>query len=248
MRQDKNSKTIITPLGKLLLFGLLVFLAVILLYITCSLKSVMIIGSTHYSEDELKQELLTSKTDSNTILFYLRLMYGKKEPIPFVEKVTATLVDRHTIKLHVYEKSVIGCIQYMGSYMYFDKDGIVVETSQEKLEGVPFITGLNFNSFILHDKMETENPELFPVILKITQLIQKFELDINTIQFNEDYEVTLKSGQSIVLLGKRDSYDEQIANLKGLLPTVPQKNGKILSIDLKNYMEGQEKIVAKPVK
>ena len=32
----------------------------------------------------------------------------------------------------------------MSSYMYFDKDGIVVESSSSQLDGVPWVTGLDF--------------------------------------------------------------------------------------------------------
>lgn len=243
-QQDKQNNLRFHPGFKFMLSVFLVFLAVFLLYMTCNLKTVSITGSSHYSDEQLKQEILTSKTDGNAILFYLRMTYGKQASIPFVEKISATLVDRHTVKLHVYEKPIIGCIQYMGSYMYIDKDGIIVESSQEKLEGIPFVTGLDFNSFVLHSKMDTSKEELFPVILNITQLIQKFSLKIDTIQFNADSEVLLKSGQNEIYLGQRDTYDEQMADLKNLLPTA---EGKRLLINMKEFVEGQENIVAKPI-
>ena len=239
-QQDKYRKII-------MLFVLFVLLAGFLLYTTCSLKTVSITGSSHYSEKELKQEILSSKTDGNTILFYLRMKYGRKTSIPFVEDITVNLVDRHSIKLHVYEKPVIGCIQYMGSYMYFDKDGIMVESSEKKLKGVPFVSGLDFNSFVLHSKMDTSQNELFPVILDLTRLIQKFSLKVDTIRFSSDSEVLLKSGENEVLLGKRDTYDEQMAELKNLLPSSPAADGKKLLINMKDFVEGQEKIVARPI-
>ena len=37
----------------------------------------------------------------------------------------------------VYEKSVVGYVSYMSSYMYFDKDGIIVESASKKLLAFP---------------------------------------------------------------------------------------------------------------
>ena len=37
---------------------------------------------------------------------------------------------KNTVTVQVYEKSVAGCIEYMENYVYFDKDGIVLETSK----------------------------------------------------------------------------------------------------------------------
>ena len=58
----------------------------------------------------------------------------------------------------VFEKSVVGYVSYMSSYMYFDKDGIIVESSVEQLPGVPWITGLDFGHIILHQPLPVQIP------------------------------------------------------------------------------------------
>ena len=42
--------------------------------------------------------------------------------VPFVEKMDVSVVDPHTIKIEVYEKALAGYVEYLGHYMYFDKD------------------------------------------------------------------------------------------------------------------------------
>jgi hypothetical protein len=201
------------------------------------------VGSTHYSDQELKKRVITKKTDRNTLLLYLRYKYGRTDSIPFIQDIDIEMLDRNSIKIHVYEKVVTGCIEFMGGYMYFDKDGIVVESSDEKLDKVPVITGLKFSKIVLYQKLKVQKDSLFDVILNITQLIDKYELDVDTIQFNSDLEVILYCGNIKVLLGKRDTYDEQIAELKNLLPSAGNKN---ITLDMTDYQEGQEKIFARP--
>ncbi|MDF2587456.1 MAG: hypothetical protein K0S41_1297 [Anaerocolumna sp.] len=243
-KADKNNgNRFLLRIMKLLLICLIVIIPTFVLFVTCRLKTVIVDGSSHYTNEELQQKVITKKTDGNTLLLYFRLKYGKVESIPFVEDIDIELVNKNTIKIHVYEKVITGCIEYMGGYMYFDKDGIIVESSSEKLNNVPFVTGLKFNSIVLYEKLEVQKESLFNVILNLTQLIQKYELDVETIRFNSDLEVTLKCGDVKVLLGKRDTYDEQIAELKDLLPSA---RGKKLIIDMVDFKEGQDKIIAKP--
>lgn len=242
--EKNNNHSFLLILTKLLLFCAVILIPVFIIYVTCSLNTVIIEGSIHYTQEEAKEQILTKKTDGNTILFYLRSKYGKQDSIPFVEDVDVSIIDKNTVKIRIFEKAVIGCIKYMGGYMYFDKDGMIVESSNEKIENIPYIEGLNFRGFILYHKLEVEKEELFGVILKLTQLIQKFELEVSTIQFNEKAEVTLVSGNNKVLLGKRDTYDEQIAELKNLLPKAP---GKKLHIDMREFTEEHKKIIAKEV-
>ena len=89
------------------------------------------------------------------------------EGIPFVEKMSVNIVAPDTIKIIVYEKAVAGYIEYLGKYMYFDKDGIIVETSDVKTEGIPQITGLKFDYVVLHEKLPIENQEIFQSVLDI---------------------------------------------------------------------------------
>lgn len=245
-RQEEkyNQNSFLLLLTKFLIFCAIILIPVFIIYVTCSLNTVIIEGSTHYSQEEAKGQILTKKTDSNTILFYLRYKYGKQDSIPFVEDVDVKIIDKNTVKINVFEKTVTGCIKYMGGYMYFDKDGMIVESSNEKLENIPYIEGLNFSGFVLYQKLEVEKEELFGVILKLTQLIQKFELQIETIQFNEKSEVTLVSGRNKVLLGKRDTYDEQLAELKNLLPKALDNKWEI---DMSKFNEGDEEIIARQI-
>jgi cell division protein FtsQ len=245
-QRDKNNNVFLLRLMKFLLLCLGILLPVVILYMACSLDTVKIEGSSHYTEEELKEKIVTKKTDGNTILLYLRYKYGKVDSIPFVEDIDIKLVDKNTVKVQVYEKIITGCIEYMGGYMYFDKDGIIVESSGEKLEDIPFITGLSFNQMILYEKLEVQKDELFQVILNLTQLIHKFDLDIQTIQFNKNFEITLRCGNIKVSLGKRDTYDEQMANLVTTLPKVKEKYGdKKWILLMEDYKEGQV-IVGKP--
>lgn len=211
---------------------------------SCNLQNVIVEGNTHYSEEELKKKIIMKATDHNAVFLYLRYKYGEKVNIPFVDDVDVELVDKNTVKIHVYEKVVTGCIEYMSGYMYFDKDGIVVESSNEKLDNVPFITGLNFDRIILYSKLEVNNDAIFNIILNLTQLIRKYELNIEKIDFNSNLEVSFYHEDIKILLGKRDTYDEQIAELKNLLPKA--KGQKIL-LDMKNFTEGQERIIATPL-
>ncbi len=242
-RDKYHNNGFLLGLMKLLILCLVIIIPAFILFVTCRLDTVIVEGGSHYTDEELQDKVISKKTDRNTILLYLRYQYGKVDSIPFVQDIDIELVNKNTVKIHVYEKVITGCIEFMGGYMYFDKDGIVVESSSEKLDEIPFVTGLSFNRIILYEKLEIPKESMFNVILNLTRLIQKFELNIDTIQFNSDLEVTLYSADIKILLGKRDTYDEQIAELKNLLP---KAEGQKLTLDMKDFTEGQDEIIARP--
>ena len=78
---------------------------------------------------------------SNSV--FAPLLYTKQntKDVPFVEGYTVTRLNRHTICVSVKEKDIVGCIPYLDSYIYFDRNGIFVEGSTERDEKIPFLTG-----------------------------------------------------------------------------------------------------------
>ncbi len=243
-RQKNHNSGILSSFVKLITFCLVLVILILVLFISCRLENITVVGSSHYSAEELEDKVITKKTDRNAVLLYLRYKYGNFDSIPFVEDVDIELVNRNSVRIHVYEKTITGCIECMGNYMYFDKDGIIVESSDEKLDGVPFVTGLEFDKMVLYEKLVVQKKTLFDVILNITQLIKKYDLEIETIQFNLDLEVILYCGDVKVLLGKRTTYDEQIAELKNLLPSA---KGKKIVLDMTDFAYGKDRIIAKPL-
>ena len=145
---------------------------------TFQLKKFVVEGSTHYTDEELKEKLVQKSSDRITFLMYLRYRFKGHTEIPFIETYKISMVDNHTIKVKVYDKMIIGCVEMMGSYMYFDRDGIVVESSKELIPGVPLIKGLKFDKIVLNERLEIQKSSLYDMILNVTKLIQKFELNL----------------------------------------------------------------------
>ena len=89
----------------------------------------------------------------------------------------------------------------MSSYMYFDKDGIIVESSNSKLEGVPLVTGLEFGQIVLNRPLPVKNQQIFERVMNLTQILSVFELQTDRIHYDEHGNVTLSIDEIEVYLG-----------------------------------------------
>ena len=97
--------------------------------------TVYVEGNVHYSNEEIMDMVMTGKLGDNSL--YLALKYKNKgvDDIPFVQTMDVDILSPDTIRITVYEKALAGYIQYLDRYMYFDKDGIIVEASDKKTAG-----------------------------------------------------------------------------------------------------------------
>lgn len=192
-------------------------------------------GSDRYTSKELEEYFFSKKTDRNPFVFLFKSKFCNKIQIPFVETYDVEMLSLTDYKVTIYEKSVVGYINYMGSNMYFDKDGIVVESSGKILENVPLIAGINFDYIILHQKLPVENQQIFTILLEITQLIEKYQINTDKIYISTDFEISLTLDKVTVELGKSDDLAEKVKELKDLIPSLINEKGVL---DMKQYNYG----------
>ncbi len=225
-----------------------VLIAVVLLLITGGvfwfinafrITSVVVEGNIHYSTDQITEMVMSSDFSDNSV--FLSMQYHNKSitDVPFVERIDVSVVDRQTVKITVYEKALAGYVQYLGSYMYFDKDGIVVESSNVLTPGIPEVSGLKFNHVVLHEALPVENEEIFQEILNITNLLNKHGLSATKIQFDSLYDVSLHFNKVRVIMGEDADMDQIIMHLTGILPHLEGKSGVL---HMENFSESNKDI------
>ena len=144
----------------------------------------------------------------------------------------------------LYEKALAGYVKYLDTYMYFDKDGYVVESSGIRTQGVPQITGLTFNHIVLGEQLPVENPEVFAGIMDMTKLLNKYQLTADKIYFHSSGEITIYFGQIKVAMGSDNSHlEDKLQLLPGFLEQLEGKSG---TLQMENYEEGKGKFTFKP--
>ncbi len=218
------------------LLSLLGFLIAAYIYIinNYTVTTVHVEGNIHYTNEEIMEMVMGGAYGDNSLLLSLKYRDKGIENIPFIEMMDVTVEARDTIRITVYEKALAGYVAYLGRYVYFDKDGIVVETSTEKTEGIPQVTGLKFDHVILHERLPVEKPEVFAEILNITQQLDKYSMSADKIYFDANYQITLLFGEARVALGNDIYIEEKIMKLQYILPDLLGKSGVL---DMREYSE-----------
>lgn len=223
-------------------------LAAILLFIFFGLRitTVRVEGTKIYSEEEIRQSVFSRKFSDNALLFSVyRRVYGVNK-LPFVEDIEVSYEGMHTVKLHVYDKTISGCIRYMGQYVYFDKDGIVLQSMKEKKDEVPVVTGIRFGTFTVGEAFQVKEKSLFKTIMNLSQLIGHYDISVKRIHVEED-SVVLYAGDIKVQLGKKELYDDEVSALSSVLETA-QKEKLKGTIDMTNFASGDKIILKTPAK
>ena len=175
-------------------------------------------GSSRYTDSELEKFFFEKGMDKNPVVFLFEQKFGEEKEIPFIETYDMEMISPTDYKITIYDKSVVGYVEYMGSNMYLDKDGIVVESSTKVLEDVPLISGIEYDYIVLHQKLPVENNKIFTVLLDVTQQIEKYDIKTDKINISKELEIEINIGKVRVKLGTNNQLNEKMQDLADIIP------------------------------
>ena len=240
---SKKSKKIMAGV-----IGTGILVAVIIFFSYYKVDSVEIRGTSHYTDEEVKNMVLRGPMDSNSVLAPLIYSTTNTDDIAYVDAFKVTQLNRNTICISVKEKKAVGCIRYLDSYIYFDRNGIFVEGSQNRDETVPYFDGIQVNSIVMDEKLDIRGDTVLNTAVALSTIFQKNDMIPDHIQFDSSYSISLIYGDVTVQLGKDVDLEEKMNRVIAILPQIQGKKGILhmesVATDSNTFEEEQEEVTA----
>ena len=120
----------------------------------------------------------------------------------------------------------------MGSYLYIDETGRVLDVQEACHETLPVVKGLAFGSFTLGEVIPVENPEALDVVLNISQLMEKYELLdlVVEIDVSNPKSIYAYVNQVQIILGDMENGDTKIRYMAEVMKTIPKEDRGTLDL------------------
>lgn len=236
------------------------FYAVVVLLLTIANITLAILLLTHVQETEVKGNNYSEKSDiiewfeedtltRNSLYSFWKIKYGSYELPIYLEDIQLSFRAPWKIRLTVTEKEILAGMQYGDEYIYFDKEGLVMTTSTEALDGIYLIEGL----VIVHNSEEAEikqferlqmlDEDIYTIIEKILTALDTVELVPDRIVW-EDSSMNLYFGEVCVQLGKTN-FSEKLTQLPPILEK-EEIQGKAGILHMENYSKTGDSISFEP--
>ena len=213
----------------LLILILLIAAGVIIFMNVFTVENVVVEGNELYSSTQIENMVLNDEYSWNSLYVDLKYRFVDIGEVPFVDTMEVSLDNPHTVHIKVYEKGMLGYlyINSIGQNAYFDKDGFVVETSTEVIDGVPKITGISCEEVVLYEKLQLENSDILRDLLNLTQTLKKYNLLPDEIQYDSNMEPVLYYGTIQVKIGSEDNLSQKVVRLSIILPQLDGLSGTL---------------------
>ena len=237
-RRRKKGKTLAVILLVLIVAGLATVFGLF------RVQKIKISGNKQYKAKTIQEAILKDGLCKNSLYLIWKFKDQEKvtEDIPFLSGASARLITPFEVEITVHEKQQIGYLLNQGSYVYFDKDGMVVDISDQVQSGVPLITGLDVEKAELYQQLPVKDAGLYNTIVTLTKTLNKNGIVPNEIRFNTSNTITLIFDKINVNLGDDTVLEDKISALQSILE---QLDGKTGTIYMESYSENSGQVTLK---
>ncbi len=212
--------------------------AVIIIFVFCAfffrIKKVTVEGNTFYSQTQMAEMFQSHFWERNILSFWLLDKLSLTPEPDFVREYEVSYPSLNELHIKLYEKTIIAGIAYTNQYIYFDKDGMVLQSTQKPREDIPLFETKSLTTFTLYEKVQMEDEELLRQIMNLSYLFRHYKVSWDRVQFNDKNEAFLYVDKIKISLGRKENYDEQISALPSILKPMLERKYEG-EIDMTNY-------------
>jgi len=207
-----------------LIFGALAFVSSSFFDVT----AVTVSGEAKLGESEI---LRAAGLDKPVNIFAFNSSKAKAEILKDVYvdsvQINRNFVNR-TVDVKIKERILSGYVEYQtGTYLYVDDTGRVLEAQSSFAQKLPVITGLKFTSYKVGERLVTDNPDAFGIMVTLAQLINKYQMaqDVVKVDVSDTSDIHLQMGGIDVSFGGIDSADQKMNKLQATIAALQEQFG-----------------------
>ena len=233
-RKAKAGRRRLLRVAVIVLTAAAVIAVVLLLF---QIRKIEVVGNEYISDQVIADWIQEGDYTSNALYVWAKYKFTDPKMHPNLEAVEVRLKNPWTLKIRVYEKTMVGFVYYGEDFVYFGRDGVVLAIDMEYREGVSFIEGLEVTGAELYQELPVADERIFDALLETTQMLDKSKLEADRIVCR-DGQIYLYIGSVCAQIGTTN-LEERIMQLPPILEKVEGKSG---TLHLENYQDASNMI------
>ena len=186
------------------------------------MRELEITGNMRVSPEEIRHRL---GVDSSTNLLFFNTRAARRRVMEnfYIGEVYFTRSLPRRLHIEVRERRLTAYVEHMGSILFLDDHGRVLEVRSFVTETLPFLEGLNLTRFQLGELLEVPDPVAFSAVFLYAQLLNQYRLieRVSYINASDSSNIRIIMYNIEFNVGGISQADEKIRTLVEILDNMP---------------------------
>ena len=196
-----------------------------------NIKTIEINGNENLSKEQI-ESMLNTKVGNNIFAFNKTKALKNIKSNNYIEEVSIHRKLPSTITVDIKEYKLRAYVPYMGSYLYINDYGRILDTQKTFKKQLPVVEGLKFNQFTLGEVLQVDNPSAFDTVVQLSKLFAMYQL-LNTIvrvDVSDENDIHFYVGKIDVEFGSFDDANKKLLTLNEVLKQLDTSYAGVLNL------------------
>lgn len=217
-----------------IIISVLIVMFLINILLKVKIKNIDIIGNDRVSDAQILTSIFENESDRSSIVFYIKNKFKKKKSIKTISSYDVEWVTPFSIIIRVKENKAIAFMKRDLKNVYFDKDGVILEVTEERKPDIVEVIGVSFGNYVKGEKIDISDKKILKAILNITSFLHEHELKAELIEIKQNASIRVYLDNIIADMGNIDNMEVKLLRLNDIYPKISHLSG---TLDLSNARE-----------
>lgn len=183
-----------------------------------NIKTIDINGNENLSKEQI-ESMLNTNVGNNIFAFNKTKALKNIMSNNYVEDVSIHRKLPSTITVDIKEYKLRAYVPYMGSYLYINDYGRILDTQKTFKKQLPVVEGLKFSQFTLGEVLQVDNPSAFDTVVQLSKLFEKDQLlnVIVRVDVSDENDIHFYVGKIDVEFGSFEDANKKLLTLNEVL-------------------------------
>ncbi len=201
------------------------------------INEVLIYGNDRVASEEILEEVGYKSNVTNYIFLNKKQVKEKLLFNSYIKDVHFEYVFPSKMIIDIEERVQVAYVPYsQNNYLYISREGIVLQTSNQLLEPLPIIKGVNFKEFTVGETLIINGEEILKDTVNIINIMKKYGIETKKliIDISNSDIIQIKYNDFLINFGEATEIDKKVRTLYGILIALEERPELQGEIDLSN--------------
>ena len=152
---------------------------------------------------------------------------------PYIEKVNIKRQLPNKIEINIEEREKDYNVEFLNGYAYINKQGYILEISEQKIENLPIIQGISTNDEEISagKRLNTDDLSKLETVIQIMNICKNYEISekVSKIDITDknNYIVYMETEKKVIYLGDESNISNKMLYIPTILKENKEKEGNI---------------------
>ena len=230
---------------KKILISILIIAILVVALLSMRIQHIEVVNNIKLSDMQIVSTIFDKEIEKNALVLFINDKLGRHKTIDYVSEYTIKWLSPFSVVIEVHEKPSIAFVRRNLKNVYFDRDGVINDVTDDKKDNIIEVSGIEFKNYEKGSKIASKDMKAINAILNISNSLYDSGIPAEYLEITKEGDLTVYIGDVTVVLGDTKNMEIKLQRLIDIYKEISDLKGTLYLANARENMLDEQYIFKK---